>query len=298
MSYTFPVPKLEDEDYSFPITEKKTNLSDIEHFFQSYSPHTVNGYKTDVNDFFNYLQKDIDEIVEVDVISYIKSLVKNGFKNSSINRKISSLSKVFSIYQVLGLVDKNIIKSISNVSKLYKPVDSKAKLIITYHDVEAVINNSLKRTSIIVKFLSNTGLRVSEMINITKSDLEPFNTDFMRIKINGKGNKIRFIYISYSLYQNIKDVFDSESIYMFTSKSGNQLSRINIYKQVNRAFNKQTGKSDIGPHQLRHFFATQKIVVEGKDYKSVSQYLGHSNVAVTLSTYTHNILDPNDTIVI
>lgn len=298
MSYTFPVPKLEDEDYSFDIVEKKNNPSDIEHYFQSYSPQTVKGYKSDMNDFFNYVKKDVSDIKEVDVLIYLKNLVERGFKNSSINRKISSLSKVFSIYEIMGLVEKNIIRSISSVSKIYKPVETKAKLIVTFHDVEAVICNSLKRTSIIVKFLANTGLRVSEMINISKSDLEPYSTDFMRIKITGKGNRIRFIYISYTLYQEVKDVFDTDSIYMFASKSGKRLSRNNLYKQINRAFRKQTGKSDIGPHQLRHFFATQKIVIEGKDYKSISNYLGHSNVAITLSTYTHSKLEPEETHVI
>ena len=136
------------------------------------------------------------------------------------------------------------------------------------------------------------------MLGIKKEDLEPYNTEFMRIKILGKGRKIRFIYISYELYQEVKNIYDGDSVFLFASEKGNQLSRVNIYKQINRSFERWAHKSGIGPHTLRHFFATQKIVEEKKDYKAVSTYLGHANPSLTMTYYVDSQLSPEETVIL
>lgn len=299
MQMSFPVPEL-NEDESKVENIQNTNSIEIKvkYYFQAYSPMTIKGYSSDMESFLNYINKGISDISEHDVLVYLKHLSNSGVKNSTLNRRISSISKVLSIYETIGEITSNPIKSISKVTKLYKPVNHQVNVLITLMDVETVIQRSQQRTSIIIKFLTNTGLRVSEMINITKNDLEPYDTEFMRIRITGKGGKVRFIYITYDLYQQVKDIYDSESIYLFTSRNEKQLSRINIYKQINRTFKKYTGKTDIGPHQLRHFFATHKIIEERKDVKSISKYLGHSNIGITLSTYTHSSLTPEDTTIV
>jgi site-specific recombinase XerD len=110
-----------------------------------------------------------------------------------------------------------------------------------------------------VSFLANTGLRVSELISITKDNIEPYDNRYMKIRIHGKNDKSRFIYITYDLYVKVSEVFDSESIYLFASKSEQVLSRINLYRQIKRAFIKYTGKQNITPHVLRHLYATYQI---------------------------------------
>ena len=166
-------------------------------------------------------------------------------------------------------------------------------LNIDLDDVSKVVNSSTDRTGIIVKALSNTGLRVSELINIKKDDVALFNDGYLKARINGKGNKERFIYLSHPLYAEIRSIFDGESEFLFHSKSGKQLSRTNLYKQISRSFKRHAGKA-ASPHSLRHFFSTYKIGVEKKDVKSVSNYLGHSRVSITLEMYTHTKLAPEE----
>lgn len=303
MNYSFPVPELIDQPESAEVSnqiriENSTDeiSTSIERFFQSYSPKTVIAYKNDLKHFIDFAGP-LQDCNEQDVLKYIKHLEANGFKNSSINRRIAALSKIWTLYCSLGITESNVIYSLSKISKLYKPVDSRAvEFNVTRHDVEAVIKGSRKKTSVIVKFLVNTGLRISEMIQIKKEDVEAFNSEFLRVKITGKGGKIRFVFISYSLYNEVKTTFNTDSIYLFASKSGQMLSRINIYKQVKRQFAKLAFKQ-VSPHDLRHLYSTLQIRA-GIDMKALSLYLGHSSVSTTLNLYVHTQISPDQSEVI
>ena len=307
MDIMFPIPPIDEKfnDEIFPHSKKPnveklhdSNISEaVERYFQSYSPKTVIAYKADLKTWWQFSQTPVRDTTPDLILKYIKYLEGQGFQNATINRKIASLSKIFSIYVHLGVADSNPIQILAATTKIYKPTSPEVRNTLGLHDVEKVILNASKRTSVIVKFLANTGLRISEMINITKSDLEPKDTSYLSIRIVGKGKKVRFIYIPYTLYEEVKDVVDSDCIYLFSSRTGKKLSRVNMYKQIKRAFEKYAQKTS-SPHQLRHFFATRKIIHEGKDYKSVSSYLGHANVGITLECYVSSQLMPEDTQII
>jgi integrase/recombinase XerD len=246
----------------------------------------------------NFTHKTLQGSNEYDILEYIKMLESKGYKNSTINRSISSLSKLYATYMVLGIVDYNPIQRLSESTRIYKSVDHQAKCLITKMDIEMVIKKGAPRIATIAKFLANTGLRISEMINITHNDIEPYDNEYMRIKINGKGNKLRFVYIPLSLYLEIKNRFVVKSGYLFHTGNGKQLSRINIYKRIKNVFGRYANRKNVKCHDLRHFFATEKIVNEKKDYKAVSIYLGHSSVSTTLSIYTQSSLKPEETQII
>ncbi len=265
----------------------------IEKYLETYSSNTVGSYRNDMRTFFSVISKNIKDVNELDIIDYIKELERRGYKNASINRKVYSLSKIFSIYKKLGLVRRNIVKEVSKVSQINKKVNRIISLNIDLDDVSKVIEKSTKQTSLIVKALTNTGLRVSELINIKRDNIEPLNEGYLKVRINGKGSRERFIYLSHTLYAEIRNIFDGEGEFLFHSKSGRKLSRINLYKQISRSFKRHAGKA-ASPHSLRHFFSTYKIGVEKKDVKSVSNYLGHSRVSITLEMYTHTNLAPEE----
>ena len=117
------------------------------------------------------------------------------------------------------------------------------------------------------------------------------------MKILGKGDKIRYIFLSKPLFHEIRSIYDSDAPHLFHSQSGKKLSRTNIYNQIAKAFKKHTGK-EATPHTLRHFFSTYKIGPKKKNVKSVSNYLGHSRVAITLEMYTHTSLSAEESHII
>lgn len=294
--YQLPVPSVNSKKLRQSNTD---SISDtVERYLQPYAESTKIAYRSDLHDFWSFTGKPLQESKENDVLCYLKHLEEKGYRPSTINRRLASLGKLMKIYVAMKLMPYNPISNLSALGKLYKPIDNNISLGITQMDIEAVVQNSNKRTSVIIKFLTNTGLRISEAIGIKKEDLEMYSPEYMRVKILGKGNKIRFIFLSYIQYQEIKDVYDGDSIYIFASKNTQQpLSRVNLYKQIRRAFLKHTGKKT-SPHQLRHYFATKKIVDEKKDYKAISKYLGHVSPVVTMSYYVSSSLTPEETSII
>jgi len=267
--------------------------------YSSLAPSTRKAYETDLNVFFRIVGKDITAVTALDIPAYVDALEREGLKNSTINRKLYSLSKVFKLYQVAGMIDKNPVAELNKVKKITRAVSKQIDAQIELADIQAVTAAGT-RTAVIIKTLANTGLRISELINIKHGDLEDYKTagqTFKRARIVGKGNKERFIYLSEELYQDIRRAFTGESEYLFHSESGRILNRVNLYKQIRQAFKAYTGK-DVHPHSLRHFFATHKIKIEKQDIKAVSKYLGHSGTAITLDMYVDTALSAENSMIL
>ena len=267
--------------------------------YDSLSPATRKAYENDLNAFYRIVGKDITDVTALDIPAYIDALEKAGLKNSTINRKLYSLSKVFKLYQLAGLIDKNPVAELNKVKKVSRAVSKQIDAQIEFADVQAVIELGT-RTALIINTLANTGLRISELINIKHGDIENHRTggkEYKRVRIIGKRKKERFIYLSGELYQDIKRTFTGGGDYLFHSINNKPLNRVNLHKQIKQAFQKYTDK-DVHPHSLRHFFATHKINIEKQDIKAVSKYLGHSGTAITLDMYVDTALSAENSMIL
>lgn len=266
---------------------------------ESLSPATRKAYETDLNAFFKVVGKDIPEVTALDIPVYIQSLEAAGYRNSTINRKVYSLSKIFNLYILAGVMDKNPIAELNKVKSITRNVSRQINAQVELEDVQKVMSAG-NRTAMIINVLANTGLRISELISIKHTDIEDYikgGKTYKRIRIVGKRNKERFIYLSGDLYKDIKNTFFGNSEYLFHSESGKALNRANLYKQIKQTFQTYTGK-DVHPHSLRHFYATHKINTEKQDIKAVSKYLGHSKTAITLDMYVDTALSPENSMIL
>ena len=148
------------------------------------------------------------------------------------------------------------------------------------------------RNRAIVETLYGSGLRVSELINLKISDIY-FDEDL--IMILGKGNKQRFVPMSYyskkyikkyiSEVRNKKVIKKKFNDYLFINKNGKNLSRVSIFNIVKDLMNFIKLKKNISPHTFRHSFATH-ILENGADLRSIQQMMGHENITTT-EIYTH-----------
>jgi integrase len=122
------------------------------------------------------------------------------------------------------------------------------------------------------------------MINIRLQDLEI--SDHCKIRVLGKGSKIRYCFIKLSLYQRILDTFHSKD-HLFESKSHQILHRVNVSKKISD-LGKIIGKR-IHAHTLRHSCIMH--LLNYKNLKYVSKYAGHSTSAITADMYVHESPD-------
>jgi len=207
-------------------------------------------------------------------LSAFKNSLSNALKNMSNDIKyrvaIDEMMKRFKVSKP----DKKVYKDIT----------------LKRNDIEKIYDNSTKRTSLIIKMLVDTGLRVSELLSLKHSECKIEN-EYVYISLIGKGKKVRRVFIPLIDYENIKNVFNSK-VFLFESKQNKKLSRLFIYKIVRLAGEKINKR--ISPHTLRHTFATFNLVEKGKSLKSISNYLGHSSTSITADMYIHDDLKPSD----
>ena len=149
-----------------------------------------------------------------------------------------------------------------------------------------------ERNRAIIETLYSCGLRVSELTDLKLSDLF-FDEGF--IKVNGKGNKQRFVPIGehtqkfINLYrQHARSLLKIEPLHidtLFLNQHGRQLTRAMIFTIVKTFAQKAGIRKSISPHTFRHSFATH-LLENGADLRAIQVMLGHESITTT-EIYMH-----------
>lgn len=149
-----------------------------------------------------------------------------------------------------------------------------------------------ERNKTIIETIYSCGLRVSELINLQLSDLF-FDEGY--IQVLGKGNKYRFVpihittihrlnfYINEIRSQITPKKEDEDTV--FLNRRGKKLTRQMIFIILKELAQKINLKKSIGPHTLRHSFATY-LLKNGADLRVIQQLLGHESITTT-EIYVH-----------
>jgi integrase/recombinase XerD len=216
--------------------------------------------------------------------SITPGIIKEYFKhlkeiNSplTINLKRITLKKIFNNQVGITLQDQTAINVFfSSIKEAKYKADRSVKEYLTYDNVSELMEKATTRTGLIIKFLFFTGCRVSELINIKLRDIK--TNGEAEIKVVGKGNKARSVYIRKNFLNALNSEFRGH-IYLFETKTGKPFNRRYIYKEINRIGN-------IRPHILRHSFAMH-LLDNNVPINVISKRLGHSSVKVTADYYLH-----------
>ncbi|MFC1810739.1 site-specific tyrosine recombinase/integron integrase [Patescibacteria group bacterium] len=154
-----------------------------------------------------------------------------------------------------------------------------------------------KRDRAIVETLYSTGLRVSELVSLSRSQVDLKRKEFM---VRGKGRKPRIVFLSERAVKFIKeylderqDNFDPLFINHGRSRKGDditlgekkRLTTVSVQNVVRNTALKAGIIKKVTPHVLRHSFATE-LLLNGADIRSVQEMLGHASITTT-QIYTH-----------
>ena len=259
---------------------------------KKYSDNTIINYEIDIDRYESFLKKNnkkINNIKYKDVLDFI-SYIKDKHKSTSINRCLSSLRSYYNYLLKENIVDTNPFKLVNSMKK-----EKKLPEYFKYNEyVELVnsidINSNLGiRNRCIFEVLLCTGCRCSELVNIKLCDVDLDNRE---IKVLGKGNKERIVYLgsyaidSLNMYLSVRDELSKkDNKYLFVNHLGNKLTTRGIRDIIDKILLKSSLNLKITPHTFRHSFATM-LLNEGCDLKSVQELLGHVSLSTT-SIYTH-----------
>jgi len=219
--------------------------------------------------------------------------ISNEIKPSSQARIISGIKRFFDYLIVENILTENPLENIETPKIGYT-----LPVTLTLIEIDKLISSIEKKSKnklrniAIIETLYSCGLRVSELISLKISDLY-FNESV--IKVTGKGNKERFVPISKSAINYIDNYINKKRNFqkinkgsedtLFLNERGSGLSRVMIYIILDNLKIIADIKKKIGPHTLRHSFATH-LLENGADLITIQNMLGHENI-VTTERYLH-----------
>ncbi len=266
---------------------------------------TIKNYERYIKKFLNWSKvSNINEITEDLILKYRLWL------NRQVDQKGEPLKKITQNYHIIAL--RGFLSFLAKRGyKVLSPekieLSKQEKRQVSFLDpdeikrlLDAPKGNSLRnlRDKAILETLFSTGLRVSELVNLNR---EQINLEKGEFTVKGKGGKLRIVFLSDSAKMAIKNYLDkrvdiSEALFIRVPKklsSDKSDLRITV-RSIQRIIKKYAARAgivgkDVSPHTLRHSFATE-MLASGADIRSVQELLGHSSITTT-QVYTH-ITDP------
>lgn len=281
-------------------TEKTIhNYLDYLKYQKNYSDYTIENYHRDILEFFDYLDREVldyKSVVYSDLrffLMYLKDEKKD--KNSSIDRKLSSLRGFYQYLANEGVVSNNVFSLLNGPKK-----EKKLPRYFEYNELESLfevcdLSNALgQRDRLILEMLYATGVRVGELVSIKVSDI---NFSSRTILILGKGNKERIVpygdYCEEILKLYLKDGYlslnNQNSPYLFLNARGGKLTERGVRYLLEEIIKNTSVQKNISPHMIRHSFATH-LLNQGCDLMTVQKLLGHESIKAT-QIYTHVTTD-------
>ncbi len=272
-------------------------FKDYIEYEKRFSKHTIAAYTKDLEQLSVYLSENYESSPENANHSMIRSWVIEQMENDitarSINRKLSTFRAYYKFLNKRGVRQDNpMAKVVAPKSKKRLPVfvDGNSMENIS-HPEHFTSDFAGARDQLIIELFYNTGIRLSELINIKIKDVTSST-----IKVLGKRNKERIVPVSSSLAEYIEnylvyrdEIDHSKSEYLLLTDKGNKLYEKFVYRRVNYYLGKVTSLSKKSPHVLRHTFATH-MLDNGASLNAIKEILGHANLTAT-QVYTHNSIN-------
>lgn len=265
------------------------------HIERNVSEHTLRAYKKDLNDFSKFCNLSPEQIDIIDIRGFVSELMNQKKSKTTISRKLATIRSFFKYLYEEGVTKINPAKFVSTPkTKKHLPnflsVDDAFNLVQSPQGIGML---SVRDRSIL-EMLYSSGLRVSEIVGLNVEDV---NIKEGLIKVKGKGRKERIVpigkkaldalklyFVERRLFKKKKAISDSDTA-LFLNRKGKRLTDRQVRRIVVK-YARQVGiDGQIGPHVLRHTFATH-LLTGGADLRVIQELLGHSSLSTT-QKYTH-----------
>lgn len=261
------------------------------------SENSIRSYKSDLQKFFTFLEKsslqDWNEVTHKLVSLFLQELKREGLTSSSAARYLSTIRGFFDYLSVNNYIEKDPTERVSSAK-----VSRKLPTVLSYNEIEMILDQTNTKDKLglrdrtILELLYSSGLRVSELIDLKITDL--FLDDEV-IRVTGKGSKQRIVPVGSSAISWLNEYMvkarpllekkAKSKNHVFLNSRGSKLSRMGVWKIVEK-YTKDAGiTKEVHPHTFRHSFATH-LLEGGANLRSVQEMLGHSDISTT-QIYTH-----------
>lgn len=261
------------------------------------SANTRQAYERDLRLFCKTLGfKNSDALVNVSreqITRYMTQLKEKGLAAATIARKLAAIKAFYRFMTAEGYMDANPAEVVEAGTK-----GIKLPRVLSEDEVVRLLNQPDITTAegfrdrTMLEVLYATGMRVSELINLT---LERVDLNMKYIIAFGKGSKERIVPLGSVAAEFLQQYLEKvrpklthagrNTNIVFLAFGGHELTRQRFW-QIIRAYGRKANiNKALTPHILRHSFATH-LLDNGADLRSVQELLGHSDISTT-QIYTH-----------
>jgi len=253
------------------------------------SAATLRAYRTDVLQFITFLHENnvaitgVADVGKVDILEYLAALARKKLTGVARARKVSAIREYFRFLEDMEVIERSPAAGIETPkrekhTRVFLRSDEYTKML-------SLAGGNPRDYAILQVFLQ-TGIRVSELANLTLADVDLTKP---AITVRGKGNAERAIELEKRGVQALKNYLavrpESLSDVLFLNYKGVPISDRGIRKLVVK-YRKNAGITKRAScHSLRHTFATYKAE-KGVSPFQLQQWLGHANLNTT-QIYVH-----------
>ncbi len=279
------------------------NLSEFQDYLRyerHYSPHTVTAYTSDIESFYTFLltvEVLDNEVSKVEIRQFMQNEIENNLSKRSLKRKMTSLRQYYTYLQEKGQVKDNPFLRVL-APKSVDPLPA----VIYEEEINLILEANNTRTDflagrdqLILELMFATGLRASEVVNLT---LQTVNINERFLSVLGKGQKERMVPFTERVQNLIRNYLTKErkellarrkssqpTSAFFLNAKGDKLT-IQGLRYILLSVEKKTGEYvHLHPHLLRHSFATN-LLNKGANLRIIQELLGHESLNTT-QIYTH-----------
>lgn len=257
------------------------------------SSNTLDGYQRDIEKLEAFAKErgvEIETLTRNEIGRWVKSLSESGLSPRSIARAVSCVKGFYKFLLRDGFIKDDPTSELPSL-KLPRNLPT----FLSEEELDELLSGPDTgtvqglRDRAVLELIYATGLRVSEAVGLTLTDL-----DLERGIVNcrGKGSKQRFVPVGRSALKFVREYLKvrpelaggGSTRRLFLRKNGLTLTRQDVWQLIKK-YARSSGIANVSPHSLRHSFATH-LMQRGADSRSVQTLLGHSDLGTT-QIYTH-----------
>ncbi len=258
--------------------------------------HTVDSYASDLKDFCAFGRgrnlSGPETIAKDDLLLYLRDLDHRGLGHRTRARRVACIRGFFSYLIDMGVISDNPAELLGapklprRLPRYLEPAEVEA--LLSEPDFQSPEG---RRDAAMLELLYATGLRVSELVNIS---LHEINLDIGCVTVMGKGARERVVPMGIPAHQAVSRYLaearprllrQGRSDAAFVTRRGGAMTRQAFWKIIKKYALTAGIDKEVSPHTLRHAFATH-LVQNDADLRAVQLMLGHANVTTT-EIYTH-----------
>jgi len=282
--------------YESPLGRLTADFLDYLRIEAGLAENTILAYGRDLKAFLDYAHTQgvnhIQKIKPPVIQKYVIKISKAGNAESSVKRALVAIRMLLRYARLENLIDDDF-SALLEGPKLWQrlPVICSKEKVLDLLNAPDPKEQFYLRDKAILELLYATGARASELATLKVQDI---NSDIGYLRCLGKGKKERIIPIGkiavkttleYIRQLRPKLVKPFSNDFLFLSRTGRGLSRIEIWRLVKKYAARAGMPKNLTVHTLRHCFATH-LLSGGADLRSVQEMLGHVDIATT-QIYTH-----------